>query len=228
MKPLYLTPLLFLLPTLSAVDAVVPAVADAPWYVQTLYTVISLLVVTFIPMIVAWLHSHTQQIKVNTSGDLAEQVKEEALVIASNLTEKTLTNLAAKIAANPGQFSTDTVKAMLKDIGATALADLKASFKDRGIDIVAKLGEDYLNKAIRYAADKTSPFPGKETAVELVSGGADKLLEFGVAKLRDGYLDPVPPADPLAIPVKSVVVSNPNTTTVTAPTVMVPIAPTDH
>ena len=55
--------------------------------------------------------------------------------------------------------------------------------------VLAAVGDEFLDKLIERAANEVSPFPGKETAVALLTDNiTDLLIEKGVDYVRAKYL----------------------------------------
>jgi hypothetical protein len=176
--PLMLTPFI-----LAAQEAppVVPAPEGTPYWVQAVVSIVALLITT---VLVPLIRRKTEAQASVARTTLADEVKYEALLIATNLAEQRLP-IIAKMITEGSIKDAGTVKGILKAMGAEALEALKDTMRARGVDVVAKLGDKALEAAIRYAADKINPFPGKETAVALVEGGAQELLKLGLRKLQD-------------------------------------------
>lgn len=155
-------------------------------WTEIIATAVGTIMVALVPLLVQLIRAYTARIKVAADADsqtTLEKVKNQAavlaLTLAENLAEKELPKLAAKVRAGT-ITSSEAVKAELHSLGVVALQDLKTALPTAA----ETLGDDALKALIRYAADKVSPFQGKETAVEMLQGGAEKLLAYGVTALR--------------------------------------------
>ena len=125
-------------------------------------------------------------------GVLADRAKAFLFGEAGRIAEKEFPKLAGDILA--GKFKGDgkwsAVKDVMKSWGVILKKDAIDYFGNQGIDLVAALGDKFLDKLIMRAADAVSPFPGKETAVELLTGTAsDMLFKKGVEWTRAKFLD---------------------------------------
>jgi hypothetical protein len=98
--------------------------------------------------------------------------------------EREIPNLAARVLTE--KLGKDDIKAVLRKWGYQARAAAVEYFASQGVDLVATVGDAYLDAAIRWAADRVSPFPGKETAVELATEKySNMLIEKGVDYVRN-------------------------------------------
>jgi hypothetical protein len=97
-------------------------------------------------------------------------------IIAAGITSGRLANASA-------------VKAELYAWGEELKKNAIAHFSQNGIDIVKLLGTSAIDDMVSLAANKTSPFPGKEAAVEVLKTNIVPLLvQNGVNWVRDHYL----------------------------------------
>ena len=118
---------------------------------------------------------------------LEEQVKAYAYDAAGGIVEREYPKIAARVVSGDLK-SADDVKAMLHQFGSDLRAEIVSTFDDRGYDLAKALGEQSLDRIVEWAANKTSPFPGKDTAVEFLTGRASKwLVEKGVDWVRSTY-----------------------------------------
>lgn len=104
-------------------------------------------------------------------AEVAVEDKAGMLAIARGIQTKELTTLMG-------------IKKRLYAMGAGLKQEAQDYFSAQDVDLLVELGEPYLDKAIAYAANKVSPFPGKDTAIALLGGGADRLLAKGAAALK--------------------------------------------
>ena len=83
----------------------------------------------------------------------------------------------------------DAIKQELKIWGTELKNDALDYFQKQGLDLIAILGDAYLDKLIRWAADRVSPFPGKETAAALLEDElSNRLIKWGVDYTRKHWL----------------------------------------
>ena len=126
---------------------------------------------------------------VNTKGKDAALALVNTYIVdqAQALAEKEYKNIAAKVLSGELK-SVEDVKAELHRLGK----QLKEQVKDRFGKELPALGEkadDILDDLIRVAADKVSPFPGKETATALLEHSvSDSLIKRGVDWVRENHL----------------------------------------
>lgn len=130
---------------------------------------------------------------VASRGVLVNRLQEFLWGNAAAIAEKRFPVLAMDIVA--GKFkSLDAVKAELKLWGIQLKQSAKEYFSNQGIDIVAAIGDKFLDSLIERAANAVSPFPGKETAKELLTEKvSNMLIDKGVDFVRARYLDDTTP-----------------------------------
>jgi len=165
----------------------------------TVFTIISALVTAFL---LPWLKQHAAAKKAEAKKLLAETGNEKLtarrrlIVMAEDyllgscaaVAEKNFPALVALI-KEKGLNSTD-IKYELKKWGMTVKAGTIAYFSAQGIYIVAEIGDAALDELIEIAANKVSPFPGKETATALLQDHVtDWIIDFGVEKAREKWLN---------------------------------------
>ena len=101
--------------------------------------------------------------------------------------EQKLPKLLPRILAQ--QMKSDDIKVELHAWGVEARAAAIDYFRVQGLDIVALVGDAYLDQALRWAADRVSPFPGSATAVTLAQEEwSNKLVAHGVDWVREHWL----------------------------------------
>lgn len=120
--------------------------------------------------------------QIDTKRVLTDQAKAFALDTAASIAEKRFPALQAKVAAGELKLDGATLKAELYSWGATLKAKIVEHFNDQGIDIVVALGDKYLDELIEWAANKVSPFPGRDTVVALLKDWDGKALEWLATK----------------------------------------------
>lgn len=118
---------------------------------------------------------------------LLKQIKVYLLEQADQLAVDRWPLLVQKIQS--GQLSGSTaIKAELYLWGDELKANTIKYFKANGIDIITSFGEPAIDDLITWAANATSPFPGKEAATEVLKHNIIPfLLQNGVAWVRDHY-----------------------------------------
>jgi hypothetical protein len=185
--PLLVALALFSVP-LACADAVA-AVPDAPsltWWQQILIGLFGLVSTLATAMLVPYLRAKAaasnalaDDASMSTRQKLVERLKGYIWGQAAAFVERDFPVIAKKIVA--GELRTaDQIKGVLKTLGVELKNDAIAYFKTQGVDLLEEFGEKFLDDLIRRAADAVSPFPGKETAVALLSDGAKNLLAYGV------------------------------------------------
>lgn len=183
---------------------------DAPWWVQIVYAVVTALVgVVALPYLARKAQAAKQEVEKLRAEGLANGVQARHILVAdlkrflidycSTLLEKRLPNILPKIVS--GQLSAAAIKDILHEWGAWAKAAAKTYFQEQGLDIVALIGDAYLDQAVRWAADRVSPFPGKETAVQLAETKyTNWIVEKGVDYVRDQWVKGGTPDVPVTTP----------------------------
>lgn len=127
------------------------------------------------------------QAHVNARGILVSRLQEFLWGSAEAIAEKKFPALAQKI-ANGDLNSAQGIKKELYGWGGDLRGDAIAYFNNQGVDIIAAVGDDFLDKLIERAANKVSPFPGRDTAKELLQAHAtDWLIAQGVEWVRRKY-----------------------------------------
>lgn len=166
---------------------------DAPLWAQIVYVALSSLVVAFL---LPWLKSMAEKARAKASVDgqaaatvLRKRIEASALEGAAEIAEMRLPDLARKILTTKS-WSSEQIKAELRLWGRQLKESLIAEFRQSdGIDLLEVVGDQALDSIVRWAADKTSPFPGKETAQALLlDDWTNKLAKFGVTWVKDHWL----------------------------------------
>ena len=120
---------------------------------------------------------------ITTKQRISYILKDFALETCQKFNDKYLPTIARRIKDKEITTKKD-IKELLYDIGTKARAELVEFGKREGVDMLKTYGADGIKHIIDYAAAKTSPFPGKDTAIELLEGsGADFIIEKGAAFL---------------------------------------------
>jgi hypothetical protein len=123
---------------------------------------------------------------------LVERLKSYLIGTAAAVAEEKFPRLCEKI--QTGQFKTSAdVKAELYSWGDELRNNAVEYFGNQGIDIVAAVGEKGLDMLITRAANAVSPFPGKETSVELLKDKVvPMLVDRGTEWARKWYAGVLP------------------------------------
>ncbi len=181
--------------------------AEAPWWAQLVYAVVTALVgMVALPYLARKAQAAKQEVEKLRAEGLANGVSARHLLVAdlkrylldycSTLLEKKLPQLLPVLAS--GKYSIADVKKELREWGQEAKDAAKVYFREQGLDIVALVGDTYLDQAVRWAADRISPFPGKETAVQLVEKKyTNWIIEKGVDYVRDQWANGGTPEVPV-------------------------------
>lgn len=172
---------------------------EIPVWLQAVLTVVSSLVtLILIPFLrnkaaaaAAEVTSHEMSAVTNVMTQrqiISERLKSFLLRNAARIAEKKWPVLATEIATGNIQ-KPDVVKGVLREWGDELKADAIDYFKNQGIELVEAVGDKYLDQFVEWAANSTSPFVGKETAVEVLKGKVSNLIiEKGVGWIREKYL----------------------------------------
>lgn len=190
--------------TPEAPAAAVPAVAETPDQIPTwLQTLIALISFAITAFLLPFLKRKTEAAKaeakrqaaqatehdINARGILLSRLKQFLWGTAESIAEKKFPELASKIKSG-NIDSKAAIKMELHSWGGTLRSDAMSYFGNQGIDVIAAVGDDFLDKLIERAANAVSPFPGRETAKELLQDHAtDWLIKHGVDWVRQRYLD---------------------------------------
>jgi hypothetical protein len=130
------------------------------------------------------LQSQRVKTDIEARGALVDRLKAFLWGTASAIAEKRFPMLAQKIVDGNVKTS-DDVKVELYAWGADLRTQAVDYFKNQGVDVIAAVGDVYLDKLIERAANAVSPFPGKETAVAILKSDiAPMILREGVDYVR--------------------------------------------
>ena len=183
-----------------------------PLWAQAVYAIVVALVGTLlVPYLnnkrkeaaaaIAALNARFATDQIEAGALLLEQVKMFLLERAACIAEKEFPKIAADVLA--GNMDKERIKTALKGYGGDVKSEAIRYFKEqRGLDILAAVGDKQLDNLIALVANRVSPFPGKDSAVEFLKTTASNLLiEKGVGFVRHKYLS----ADPVEAPVAEAV-----------------------
>ena len=195
----------FLFPLAEAASNAVNAVTEpvTPMWLQVIYGIATTAITLFV---LPWLKQHAASAKAAADSAAAQgnltALQQRQLVLqrieaflmagAATIANERWPQLARKL--QTGQLATkEAIKAELYAWGDELKQQAIAQFKTEGIDLMAVVGEQYLDVLVDKAAAATSPFPGKEVAHELLDKKVIPLiLEKGIAWLRQKYLGALP------------------------------------
>jgi len=173
---------------------VAPA-ADAPVWMQGLMAALSVIITAFL---LPWLKSRAAAAKeeaamnranaatgqLNAKQMILSMVKDYLFNAASVIVEAEFPRIAKAI-TNGELKDVAAIKVTLLDLGRQLKSQAVSHFDAQGIDLIAAVGDDYLDELIRYVADKVSPFPGKDTATAfLTETVSDMIVDKGVNFVR--------------------------------------------
>lgn len=97
---------------------------------------------------------------------------------ATRIAERRFPELAKKVLSGKLPKEEGSIKAELHAWGKELKDAAIEHFKGLGVDIVAAVGDKYLDQLIELVANKVSPFPGKETTVALLKEWDGKAIQF--------------------------------------------------
>ena len=171
---------------MDAPTIITPVVESAPvwlqWLAAALTSIITLLLVPFLHKKAQAAASEAKKLELEATTSAVEQrqviighIWAYVLNGAARIAEKKWPELARLIASGQIQDKA-AIKSVLRSWGAELKAEAIAYFKNQGIDVLATVGDEFLDKMIERAANATSPFPGKETAVEVLKAKVSNLL----------------------------------------------------
>lgn len=182
-----------------AQEAVVP-VSDAaiPLWVQVVVVLVNALVAAvLIPFLrskqlaaEAETKSHSERTDLTSMEKrqlLSERLKSFLLREAGNTVEKRFPTIANDVLM--GKLRTkEEIKPLLYGMGADLKKAAVSYFGIQGIDLAAEVGDQFLDGLIRWAADRVSPFPGKETAVAFLEHSiSDMVVKRGVEYVKGQF-----------------------------------------
>lgn len=184
------------------------AVEGEPLWMKILYAALMVLVTSFVLPYLKRINekarAEAEASNQTTREKLLSRVKSIALDEAYVIAQERFPKIAQWIFTNKeGKPGLQSIKDELRSWGNDLKKHLVEYFKNEGVDIVGEIGDDYLDQIVRWAADKVSPFPGKETAVQLlVDDWTNKLADYGVDWVRENWLKQTAPAAPAKPPAK--------------------------
>ncbi len=176
----------------TAPEAAASTQLIAPWLQAVIGVVLSVVGTMLLPM----LHNLAAAARVNATTSsltqreaLLKQVKVFLFEQADTLAVDRWPALALKIQS--GQLKDSAaIKAELYLWGEELKKNVIAYFAANGLDLIKTFGEPAIDDLITLAANHTSPFPGKEAAVEVLQHNIiPLLLQNGVRWLRDHYFN---------------------------------------
>lgn len=190
---LYSTALITCLPLAAVAEETADVVAITDFSVTgIIQTVLVLVIVPFVTKYLkdaaAARRAELEKSELSKKDEILEHLKIYALDRAGDYAEKDILTLSRMITTKEISRS-EQVKSYLRDLGRRLKEDIIVFAKDvYGTDVIVEYGEKYVNDLVEWAANAVSPFPGKDTAQALLSGGAQRLLETGVERL-DRYIE---------------------------------------
>ena len=124
---------------------------------------------------------------ISARGLLVSRLQEFLYGSAAAIAEKRFPQLAETIKAKG--LNKNEIKKQLRLWGGDLKQDAQVYFDNQGIDLVKAVGDDALDSLIERAANKVSPFPGRDTAKELLKSHiSDWLVNKGVDWVKMRYL----------------------------------------
>jgi hypothetical protein len=166
-----------------------PEAADAlqSYFVKSFVTLVT---VYFLPALKKWIVQQAEHARsaaaynnVSRNGMLAERLKTFLYGSAAMIAERNFPDLAKKIQGGDLK-NPQVIKQELYTWGSELKEQAVAYFNQQDIDLLEEFGEQQIEHLIERAANAVSPFPGKDTAEALLQGGAQQILEQGIAVLR--------------------------------------------
>lgn len=133
-----------------------------------------------VPSFKAW-------VKTKAKSELYKLLKEKTEDIVRNLMEAEYAKVAQKV--KNGELKTkEQVKQELYRLGQQAKLLIKESMSKEELKTLGGHADGELDKLIRAAADKVSPFPGKETAASLLENRvSDMLIDKGLDHVKGWF-----------------------------------------
>jgi len=162
-------------------------------------SVVGLLVLAGLIVLYLLVPAFRQWIKTKGKDALLKLLKEYVLDQAQVLAELEIPKIAAKVVRGELRDK-KAIKAELYGLGAKLKDRVKEHFGS-DLQIFGKSADGLIDDLIRAAADRTSPFPGKETAAMLLEDKvSNELVSYGVEWAKDRFLKPaVVPGDSLMV-----------------------------
>jgi len=159
--------------------------------------------------------SNATAVLTNTTNTTAisENLKRMASGMAAVIADSEFPKLAEDITSGKLKDPAD-IKQVMYGWGADLKKLLIQQFTAQNVDIVEKFGDQFIENMVKRAAVSVSPFPGKDTAEALLTGGAEQLLTHGVDYVRmlntvsPAGATPLPPAAAAAVATQTVAAAN--------------------
>jgi flagellar basal body-associated protein FliL len=172
--------------------APVEALEGQPVWAQIVYVLVTALVTMFV---LPYLRRLSEKARAEAAisnqsakNSLLWRVKEVMLDLATNIATKRFPALAAQLVTK--KLSVAEIKAEMKEWGVELRGKTVEYFHREGVDLLETVGDRILDDLVRLAADKVSPFPGKDTAVTLLQDEwTNRLAKFGTEWVRSKWLD---------------------------------------
>lgn len=141
----------------------------------------------------------SQAANLDKTTKLLSHMQNFLYVVASTIVEREFPTLAQDV-VNGKIKSPDDAKQVLHGWGDDLKTEVIDYFQHQGIDLVGSLGEPTIERMVEDAANRVSPFPGKETSKALFEeNNALKVLAHGVHGAQVKALDEcracIPPCD---------------------------------
>ena len=115
---------------------------------------------------------------------LSQRVKVTILNLAELTADREFPKLAQSIHDQKIRSAWE-VKEVLHSWAHLVRQSIYAQYAAQDVNLSHTLGDFWVHDAIDRAAVEVSPFPGKDTAVALLSGGAEEILKYGVDYVRN-------------------------------------------
>lgn len=133
------------------------------------------------------LEAQTVGTNITSRGILVKRLQEFLYGSAAAIAEKRFPLLAEMVLTK--SLSKDEIKKELRMWGGTLKQEAQVYFDNQGIDLVKAVGDDALDNLIERAANKVSPFPGRDTAKELLKSKVSNfIINKGVEWVKSRYL----------------------------------------
>jgi len=117
---------------------------------------------------------------------MIQELKDFLYMRAASIAEKQFPQIAQSILTE--KMNKFDVKALLHNLGQSLKSEALEAFKIQGIDLVAAFGDSYLDRLIESVANNVSPFPGQETAIEMLKDEVSNwLIDKGVHWVENKY-----------------------------------------
>lgn len=158
-------------------------------FVNGVITVLGIIIARYA---VPWLNGLSEKAKaeienkeLETREHLVYMAKNFIYENAQNIVEREFPTIAEKILRGELKDKND-IKLELYRLGSILKTETITVFAKQNINIVAEVGNEFLDYLIETAANQVSPFPGKETAVEFLKKGVAKsIITKGVNYVRE-------------------------------------------